>query len=772
MNKGFFFMNVGIGVSLWIGIENSYGVKEGRLNVGSKGEEEFEEIELKRYDFKGKRKVFLEKESGILTGLEEVEELTIQEAETIIIESPILKALDIRIQAKEFISTQVLNSQSVMLDLGGCAWIGKKKKEGKVEGNQSLTWKWSEQDQGLVLAHRYEVISLGATVIPEYKGRLRKSEKWQSWMAGGWILPSFEADLDQGWQVGKMCIKGSGEVWCAGLIKAKALDLGKGALKISGAFSGERVNINEGRLSVQGAGIKSHQGWCPITGPGAACIKDITGTGELRNEGGMVYIGGSKVVPVFLHSEQVRLCSGLRQASFFPTTPWEPWTFVEGTLLQKRMTGSCAGLLSGRWGIGGFVGNLPVPSTGWAEHCKNINEWMRQELKCKDSDWMDEQGRNHFSNFSQGNRVWIQKWAPDIGGQILSLSQKKEYSGQTLKKGILIEAQEVDHLSLQGFEELLIIGTVCASHLELKGNRLLHMGDMQCKDVKIDVNTWHQWSGMLEWNQMKMDLRNEAWDSWSVLGQVRCYGHIRNMSAVLGSQDFPVFKALSNLSCFPSLLFSKGSFVENLNFSGKEAFLGDGLIVRNFKLSGTAHTAGNTEICCLDLEDRGKLWAGPQTVPMELRWVRGEGEDHRGTREWWEGRSGFMTITPPAHVEIHRVQGKGEIINKGGYLTLHGIIDQSQVALSSQCIALLPSAGQAQRSGLRAEKGTLFGSSGPLEGSLVPETNIGGALMVNNLQALGAGRYFVCYVGSTGGQTFSGRRGGRNLACWKVVEAF
>ncbi|WP_040458195.1 hypothetical protein, partial [Holospora obtusa] len=710
---------------------------------------------LESYDFKGQTHVIFKGGSGILTGLQDVETLEVQNAETIILDSPILNALDIRVQAKTLVSKHKLVSKNVNIEVLN-AWIGSGAQQ-VYQGSGGLSWSWQNQDPSLLLAHQYGVFPLTLTATYPIGGR--------SSLPSGFRLSTWKSDLSQGWSVGALELKECARVWLCGELQVQNLSLSNSVLKLSGGLDAQHVVLDQASVCVEGLTLECLQGKFPITNPGAAYIKDIQGTGVISNQGGMVYLGNSGVLPVKLDVSCPNFGFGFGN--------WQSWTFVGGTVLQRNITGSSANLFSGRWIMGGCVGSLVAPDQGIQSPDSAILDWMNRvearpqdadriktaehqdadriktaEHRLQDADWMDAAGKRHFSNFIQGNRVWIQSWAPDIGGEVVWGA-----SGN-LKKGIVLAPSTATNIVFKNFDELLIVGDVCAQSVEFQGKRLLHMGKMVCQDAKLQLDTWHQWSGRVDWGQQVVDITNESWDSWSVLGQVRCYGHIRATHLAILTGGNLLFSGLSNLSCLPNFGFFKTSCIDRLTFHGAYGFVGDGLVVRHLSVSGTLHAAGTTEIECLQLAS-GTFVTGPCTVSAALKWVRGSGVDHGGNQEWWESTSGALVITPPAFADVHTVQGSGRIQNIGGFLALHGLIDQRKISISGQSIAVLPSTGNAQRSGLRAVPGTLFGESKAVfwgKQVLMPETVLGGALFVNTIENLGNGRYFVPYLGALGSQ--------------------
>ncbi|ETZ07546.1 hypothetical protein P618_200264 [Holospora obtusa F1] len=742
------FLLASIKVSLMFGAFPSYGAGEALQSLVQITGAPLPSLPvLESYDFKGQTHVIFKGGSGILTGLQDVETLEVQNAETIILDSPILNALDIRVQAKTLVSKHKLVSKNVNIEVLN-AWIGSGAQQ-VYQGSGGLSWSWQNQDPSLLLAHQYGVFPLTLTSVYGGEGQTKTSAP------SGFRLSTWKSDLSQGWSVGALELKECARVWLCGELQVQNLSLSNSVLKLSGGLDAQHVVLDQASVCVEGLTLECLQGKFPITNPGAAYIKDIQGTGVISNQGGMVYLGNSGVLPVKLDVSCPNFGFGFGN--------WQSWTFVGGTVLQRNITGSSANLFSGRWIMGGCVGSLVAPDQGIQSPDSAILDWMNRvearpqdadwiktaEHRLQDADWMDAAGKRHFSNFIQGNRVWIQSWAPDIGGEVVWGA-----SGN-LKKGIVLAPSTATNIVFKNFDELLIVGDVCAQSVEFQGKRLLHMGKMVCKDAKLQLDTWYQWSGCVDWGQHVVDITNESWGSTAL----RNYGCIRDTHLELSTQHYPLFSALSNLSCLPSLGFFKTSTIDCMTFLGGSGFVGDGLVVNKLIInSGTLQVSGNTEIGYLQLA--GTFVAGPQTASVSLKWIKGQMRyNKRGVFETAESCSGELVITPPAFVEIHRVQNQSQtrssIVNRGGFLALHGLIDQRTISISGKSIALLPSSGNTQRSGLRAVPGTLFGESKAAflgKQVLMPETVLGGVLLSNTVQELGEGLYFSPYFMSFGTQ--------------------
>ena len=442
--------------------------------------------------------------------------------------------------------------------------------------------------------------------------------------------------------------------------------------------------------------------------------------------------------------------------------------------------------------------------------CLYVDSLGRHNLSY-DASFSPISGKNMFADLLQGpmahcssffdrfdaaltrERVYIGRIAPDPGGELIVLGKRTHYTHSgPWKGGIIIVEEALQHIEIKNVEHLLLCGDMpCLKSLKLQAGTLMHLGTLQCEHAEISGNTFTQWSGFFHWNQQKIIMKNSDWSYGPAPGQGRRYEHIRWLGpSIFGVPDHPIVARFKGGNPVPNLRFGAKSIIKNLHFSCTKGVYTDPLQVEVLTLGGLLKLAGDGEIKTLVFSGsavpttRGlpSLEVGPLKSALTLNYYHGMGQDHCGTREYLHSITGDMVMTAPALVRIHAIEyastkrierspglgSRGEflktplellgrIVNQGGFLTLHGVLDQRQVILEHKGVKLL--AGNGAGSAIITEPGFVFPAQGAVSGVLEPETMVGGGIIrpPHSSNIWGVGRYFTPHLVCWGSQVLPGQ---------------
>ncbi|WP_165780818.1 hypothetical protein, partial [Holospora curviuscula] len=323
-------------------------------------------------------------------------------------------------------------------------------------------------------------------------------------------------------------------------------------------------------------------------------------------------------------------------------------------------------------------------------------------------------------------RVWMRRVAPDPGGELVFLGNTPQYVNHSpWKGGILLDVEGLEEVEVTQVERLLVCGDLYhLKKLRLNGKTLMHLGEMHCQSAEISGEEFRQWSAGVTWNQQRITLRNSDWSYGPPAGHGRTYEHIRWQGARLsGDSDHPLLSESNGVISLPNVRFGGVSTLKALTFSCKRGVYTDPLEVDYLTLCGNLKVAGDTQVKVLAfgaafLGGLPRLEVGPLRGEVTLSYCHGMGWDHRGTEEYLRSVRADIVMTEPALARIQRiayrerqpcgdafvvgtrgaltssVQAMGCLVNRGGFLTVHGILDQRQVMVVHQDVTLLGGQGQ------------------------------------------------------------------------------